>query len=179
MGNHRGVKGEGPPSPEMGAAKPLRGGSPSPEMERSGATGGGSGAGPSPPPPTRNGPVFTVTGRVLIRPMRTTRCTANLLRRQRAPHTKARAKISLVVLACCCTRSKRQISVLMAFARTRRSRLPRRQRQSSRPSRQTSEWSSSGKPSARAKRVRRPDRTGHRNRPSPTRCVRQLPKPWR
>jgi hypothetical protein len=59
------VIGEGGASPEMEAAKPRRGGSPSHEMERSGAAGGGSGAGPSPPPPTRNGPVFTVTGRVI------------------------------------------------------------------------------------------------------------------
>ena len=48
----------------MEAAKPRRGGSPSPEMERSGAAGEGPAAGPS-PPPKRNERFLRVEGRVI------------------------------------------------------------------------------------------------------------------
>ena len=56
---------EGPPSPEMEAAKPRREGHPSREMERSGAAGEGPAAGPSPPPPKRNERFLRVKGRVI------------------------------------------------------------------------------------------------------------------
>ena len=114
----------------MGAAKLRRGGSPSPEMERSGAAGGGSGAGPSPPPPTRNGPVFTVTGRVLVINQRTTRarvpqtwrpqtqkCEAPRVYKGTGKQFTRRSSPSPALLH---KVEASRLQVLMAFARTRR-----------------------------------------------------------
>ena len=79
------------------------------------------------------------------------------------------------------TTNQNGVGPLTRDANKRRSPSPWRLRRSSRPLLRTSEWIANGAALAnhqpRQKGMWRGDRMGHRNHPSLTRCVRQLPKP--